>query len=239
MRLVVEPERLKNLLSSVLKYGSTKGVESTTASFSPERIDFADLSLEVVAVRASFDKKYFLEYQAEQESFPLTQTLLNALSHGFKDEKITLEKDGNKLILKGGSETYTEPLSETGRADFPIKMTETDSGFLPENMDPAVSVMVSADELKGLPSADKYRFQSDGKTLKVIVQNTGEYTKNLKTKGGLLKDLTVSFDGEYFRNTVNNLSGDIGLMLSQKALVLTKKAKDHQLTYMIAPLSED
>lgn len=240
MKILVEPERLGRLLNSSLKFGSKSGLDSTVAEFAPEGVKISDLSLEVVALKAEYNKSYFIEYKVEkEEKIPLTQTLLERLNQGFKDEKVSFEVDGNKLILKGIRESYEEPLLDKEKSAFPIKMIETEVGYLPEKFTAITQILIPVEELKTLPSAEKYHFSTTPEEQKVSIEDAGKYTKKLKPKRKIISgDLEISFDGTYLKSTIDNIVGDVWISLSPKSVILSQKTKDYQLAYLIAPIEE-
>lgn len=241
MKILIEPERLRKLLACSLKYGNNKGLESVVAVFGSKGVEISDLSLEVVALKSEYNKSYFLEYEVQgEEKIPLTQTLLEVLNHGFKEEKIHLETKEGKLVLTGSRETYEEPLLDKEKSAFPISLVSTEMGFVPEKkFTPVTQILTKVEELKELPIADKYHFTTTPEEQRVTIEDTGKYTKKLKPdRTNISGELKVDFDGEYLKCTIDNLSGAVWLSLAPNSMVISQKTKDYALTYLISPIGE-
>lgn len=239
MRLVLEPSRLDKLLSTVLIYKGKPLLDSVVGEFTPKGVVFRDMKLEVAAVYAIYSPKYFMEYEAaENEEVPLTDSLRNRLGWGFKDEKVTLMTSEGQLVLKGSKETYNEPLLEVEKGEFALKLENSDFGFVPAK-EPPVRVLLTAESLN-LPTAEKYRFDCDGKELKVTIKDVGEFTRTFSpSKAPALGNLTVSFDGAYFQQIAGNVAGEVWLSLTEGAAVFSQKTKDFCLTYLLSSLETE
>lgn len=239
MRIVIEPNRLDRLLSTVLIYKAKPLLDSIVGMFSPKGVAFRDMKLEVAAVHAVYSPKYFIEYEVtEGEDVPLTDSLRNRLGWGFKDEKVTLMTSEGHLVLQGLKETYNEPLLDVEKGEFTLKLKNSEFGFVTEK-EPAVRVLLPSEALN-LPTAEKYRFDCDGEKLKVTIKDVGEYTRTFKpSKAPLMNELNVSFDGTYFAQLASNISGEVWLSLSEGGSVFSQKTKDFALTYLLSSLEEE
>lgn len=241
IRILIEPEKLRKLLNHSLKWGNKKGLESVVAEFGPKGVEISDMSLEVAALKSGYGRSYFLKYDAkDEENIPLTRTLLEKLNQGFKDEKVGLETRENKLVLRGSRETYEEPLLDREKSAFPISLTHTDMGFIPEKgFELVTQILIDIDELKVLPTADKYHFVTAPGEQSVTTEDAGKYTKRLKPdKEKSSRELGVSFDGEFLKSTIDNLSGAVWISLASNVIVISQMAEDYALTYLISPIGE-
>jgi len=238
LKILIEPSRFRDFLSSLLIYKSKPLIESVIANFMDKGVAVKDITLQTAAVCAVYTKKYFLEYEGNGETVVLTNTLLDGLKRGFKDEKITIETTDTEIIIRGSEETYSEQLTEKEPEEFPIEVTNTPKGILPKDFKSIVQVLIPADALS-LPSAEKYVIRCDGKAIYVDVEDIGKYTKKLKiAKKETLGEVEVLVDGGFLQNMVSNLSGEIWLSLNNDVIIFSKKSKDHMLTYLLSTMEE-
>ncbi len=102
-----------------------------------------------------------------------------------------------------------------------------------------LQVLVKAEDLQTLPTAEQYDFSSVGKELTISVKDVGEYTKTLKpTKIDSVADLKASFDGAYFGAVVNNLEGEVWMSMTKAVVVFSQKTKDMTLTFLLSSQEE-
>ncbi len=241
MKISTKTEKLRKLLSYSLKFGNKKGLDSAVAEFGPEGVKVNDISLEAAALKSEYKKSYFTEYDVEgEEDVPLTQSLLEKLTQGFKDEEVRLETRENKLVLTGSREVYEEPLLDKEKKELPISLIPTDMGFVPEKgFELITQILIDIDELKALPTADKYHFATTQEKQFVSLEDAGKYTKELKAdKKHISGDLEVNFDGEYLKSTIDNLSGATWISLAANVIVISQMAEDYVLTYLLSPIGE-
>jgi hypothetical protein len=229
-----------DFLKACLIYKSSPLLESTVATFTEKGVVIGDLSLNAIGVNGIYRKEYFLEYNVDKpENITLSKNLLDRLGEIFKnDEKITITTDEKTLTLDGSSEQYKEDLLDIEHTPFPISMSMTDCGILPQKIAPIVQASLSIDELRSLPKSDHYIFLSDGKTLKVVIKNGGTYTKNITLKDNpKLGELKASFIGDYLQHITYNFTGEISLFIQKESIVIAQNTKTHALTYLLT--SED
>lgn len=250
LRITLEPERLRSLLSTILMVKGGKGlISNIVGEVKPNGVVFKDASLNVIAVQAMYHSKYFLEYKAGEGELPLTKTLLEQLGKGFnKDEKVEffIDEKESRIWVKGKTETYNEPLTEGKLGDLPFTMANREGiGTLPEkltedNKSAPLSFQALFDtEALALPDAEKYVFTANGKELKVQIEGIGVYTKTIPIKKEKLnKDLTIAIDGSYYQTLVSNLKGEVWLSASEAGIVFTQKAKDFSLSYVLTSLAQ-
>lgn len=241
MKISADTEKLRKLLSYSLKFGNKKGLDSVVAEFGPDGVKVDDISLEAVALKSKYKKSYFTEYDVEgEENVPLTQSLLEKLNQGFRDEEVRFETRENKIVLSGSREVYEEPLLDKEKKELPISLIPTDTGFVPEKgFELTTQILIDVDELKSLPTADKYHFTTTPEKQFVSLEDAGKYTKELKpyTKN-FSRELEVSFDGEYLKSTIDKLSGMAWVSLAPNVIVISQMAEDYALTYLISPIGE-
>ena len=255
MRILLEPERLKRLLSNTLLHtsGDKFLLKGVMGNFSEKGLLIKDSSLEIVAIQALYTKKFFLEFGVEgEENVPIPSSLFEPLKIGFKEEKMEFFNDKSKLFFKTKLEDYDEPIPEQEQGTMPFKMLMTELGIIPEKLNPEnpqvegkgpmIQIQLKAEELSGLPPADEYKFVCKDKKLSVTVpvKELGKYTKVFKpTKIEAIEDMEVSFDGSYFGAIANNIAGEVWVSIIEDAMVVSQKTKDCCITYLLSSQSEE
>jgi len=237
MKVVIEPSRFRRLLENVLIYHGGAELDSNVGIFTPKKVEFRDISLEVMAVYAAYSPKFFLEYEAGEEQVPLSKSLLEQMRYGFSgDKQMTVRTEGDKIHLEGTRERYEEPLMDVSVGEFPIPIVADKTlGLVPKDLEPQVQVMLKADTLTGLPKAETYLFRCDGEKLEVIVEDVGKYTKELTpSKTQVLEEMEIKFDAGYFAKAANQFGGDVWLTFRPDVAVFSQKLKDSMLTYLLS-----
>lgn len=237
MRISIEPARFRRMLENVLLYHGGVELDSNIGIFTPKKVEFRDMSLDVISVYAAYAKKFFLDYEEVDEEVPLSKSLLEQMRQGFSsDKQITVRTEANKVHLEGAKEHYDETLIEATVADIPIEFTvDKTLGLVPKNLNADIQVLVKANELTGLPKAENYLFHCDGDKLSVVIEDVGKYTREITpVKSVTMKEWEIKFDAGYFMKVASQFSGDVWLTLRPDAAVLSQKLKDSMLTYMIS-----
>ncbi|MHA1215657.1 MAG: hypothetical protein ACTSPG_10180 [Candidatus Hodarchaeales archaeon] len=236
MKISVEPERLAKLFKNATISGMLDGVN---LEFTEKGLKFRDISLRTTTVIGVFNKNFFVSFEAEKEVIPLTKSLVDALSYGFKDKKITMRTEGNDVILEGSHDKYKEPLRNPEIIEFPVKTVVNEYGIVPEKIVPNVIVQVDVKNLK-LPDAKKFKFVSDGKTLKAIITDVGTYSRDiLIEKTVKMEEVTAIFQKEFFDNVITNFNGKVWLQLNKDYVVVSQKEPQFLLTYGLGAIEED
>ena len=239
MKIVIEPSRGRKLLENILLYHGGAELDSNIGVFTPEKVEFQDIGLEVVGVYASYDREFFVSYEAGDESVPFSKSLLNQMRRGFGvGEQVTIWTEADKIHLAGKGERYEEPLTEVTPGDFPISFREDPTvGLLPLSLEAKVQVQIEASVLAGLPKAENYLFKCDGQRLEVIIEDVGKYTREFTPYVAReMNELEVEFEAGYFANASSQFSGDVWLSLSEDCAVFSQRLEGSRLTYMLGSL---
>ena len=239
MKIVVEPGQCRRLLENVLLYHGGAELDSNVGVFTPEKVEFRDIGLEVIGVYASYDRAFFIGYEAGDENVPFSKSLLDQMRRGFGvGEHVTVWTEDDKIHLDGKGERYEEPIIEVTPGDFPISFTEDQTiGLVPKSLDAKVQLQVEAGVLAGLPKAENYLFRCDGEKLEAIVEDVGKYTREIvPIVERAINGLEVEFEAGYFAKAANQFDGDVWLTLSEDAAVFSQRLEDSMLTYMLASL---
>lgn len=234
MKIEVEPNRFRDFLSSLLVYRSKPLLPQISAEFKSKGVGVKDMTLEAIAVVGMFSPKYFISYEAEDETVVLTESLLDVVKKAFKGDKITVWTENNNIIIEGENYRYEEPIKAIEPQEFKAEIKMTDIGIIPTIPKFKVQVRIPVSELS-LPTAEKYTLISDGNNLKISIEEVGKLTKTLKlSQVKKLEPVTTTVFANYLLNMVNNLSGEIWLSFDENVIVLSKKAKEYALSYFLA-----
>lgn len=236
MKIKIEPNLLSQMLKQILMYESSPLLDQVVVEVKENGLIAKDISLGAVGLYNLYTPKFFLEFEGKDETILVTPTLVKALGW-FKDEKITLETDEEKIKLIGSKDFYKEDLKEAEPVEIPFKLASNEVGILPEKFVPNIQLLVDADELK-LPPSDIYKIVYDGK-LKITAKNEGEYTKTIPIKKeNKTENLEIFIDGNFFRHVIANISGEVWLNANENSVIITQKGKNKSLTYMLGVREE-
>jgi len=239
MKIVLEPSQCRRLLENVLLYHGGAELDSNVGVFTPEKVEFQDIGLEVVGVYASYDRAFFINYEAGDESVPLSKSLLEQMRRGFGvDEHVTLWTEADKIHLEGKGERYEEPITEVPPSEFPISFKEDPTvGLVPKSLEAKVQVRVGANILASLPKAENYLFKCNGERLEAVASDVGTYTREIvPIEENEMNELEVVFEAGYFSKVSNQFDDDVWLSLSEDSAVFSQKKDSFMLTYMLGSL---
>ena len=239
MKVSIDPGHFRRMLENVLIHRGDVELDTNVGTFTPNRAEFRDVSLEVVSVYAVYNREFFIEYDASGEQVPLSKSLLEQMKRGFgAGEVMTVYTEDEKIHLEGETEHYEEPFTETVPGDFPIEFVEDDMlGLVPMNLNAMVQIEADAEDLANLPKAEEYLFRCDGKRLEVIVEDVGKYTKKIVPNiENSMDEVEVKFNAAYYGKVSNQFNGKVWLSLNEDAAVFSQKKDDCMLTYMLGAL---
>jgi len=239
MKISVDPSHFRRMLENILIHRGDVELDTNVGTFTPTRVEFRDVSLEVMSIAAVYDRSFFIEYNALDELVPLSKSLLDQMKRGFGAGKVmSVYTEDEKIHLEGETEHYEESLIEIAPIDFPIQFMEDDMlGLVPERLNAIVQLSASSEAITNLPKADEYLFKSDGEKLEVIVEDVGKYTKRfVPIIERSMGELEVKFNAAYFAKVSNQFSGEIWLSLNEDAAVFSQMKDGCMLTYMLGAL---
>ena len=244
MRFVLEPSELSSLLKKVLIYKSKSLLEYVNVRFEPEGVSVRDVTAGTFAVMAEFSKQHFLEYECEGEGevvvFPSDLIDLVKL---FRGESVTVETDGEALTLTDGERTIRRHLMEPVEQEFKLKVADTNYGIVLERMlESDVRVLVDSSELTMPIAAQTYTFFVEGGDLKVKFEYGDMYDVTLKlpiiSKDSLSDGFRASFHGPSLLPMLENLNGEVWLLISGEALNVSETTETYKLSYALASVEE-
>ena len=239
MKIALEPQRLRNILSSAMILKADPLIKEPIAEVKENGLVIKDRSLGVMQEYLIFSKNYFMEFDGSGvTNFVLTETMYDKLSWGFKGDKVTVSitEDKSKVVFEGEGENYSEPLVNKEVEEFKIEMASSDVGLLPKKMSPVLQVLIPTDSLR-LPETEQYYLKASesDKRIVVSVMDIGKYTRELKfTRANILKDLDIDIDGDFYQHILNNLTGEIWFSAVPEAVAFTQKTADYSYTYLLS-----
>ena len=131
MKITVEPSKFRRLLENILIHRGDVELDTNVGTFTSTRVEFRDVSLEVMSIAAIYENHFFVAYDASDEQVPFSKSLLEQMKGGFGTSKVmTVYTKDEKIHLEGETEHYEEPFTETVPGDFPIEFVEDDSRSL-------------------------------------------------------------------------------------------------------------
>jgi len=143
------------------------------------------------------------------------------------------------IIIKGKTETYSEPRVEKESGEFPLPIENTDKGVLIKGFEPTVQVLINVNDL-GLPSANYYKFGCKDGNLYVTIEDVGKYTRYIKyAKKKAVNDIEITVDGARLQNMISNLEGEVWFSFDADKIAFSKKSKDYLLTYVMVTYQEE
>ncbi|MBU1037412.1 hypothetical protein KKF32_05345 [Patescibacteria group bacterium] len=239
MKITVDPSYFRRMLNNVLIFHGDVELDTNVGNFTPSRVEFRDVSLEIMSIYAVYNREFFIDYYATGEQIPLSKSILEQMKRGFGTGKfMSVYTADEKIHLEGETEHYEENLIEVAPADFPIEFIEDDIlGLVPKNLNATVQIETDAEALTNLPKAEEYLFRCDGTKLEVIVEDVGKYTKtivpNIERSMG---ELEVKFNAAYYGKVSSQFSGEVWISLNEDAAVFSQKKDSCMLTYMLGAL---
>ena len=239
MKVRVDPNHFRRMLENILIHRGDVELDTNVGVFTPTRVEFRDVSLEVMSIAATYDRGFFIEYDASDEQVPFSKSILDQMKRGFGAGKVlTVYTKDDKIHLEGETEHYEESLIEIAPIDFPIQFMEDDIlGLIPERLNAIVQLSAEAEVLANLPKAEEYLFRCDGERLEVIVEDVGKYTKKIvPNTEKSMDEVEVKFNAAYYAKVANQFSGEVWLSLNEDAAVFSQKKDDCMLTYMLGAL---
>jgi len=239
MKVRVDPNHFRRMLENILIHRGDVELDTNVGVFTPTRVEFRDVSLEVMSIAATYDRGFFIEYDASDEQVPFSKSILDQMKRGFSASKVlTVYTEDEMIHLVGDTEHYEEPLIEIAPVDFPIPFREDSIlGLVPESLNAVVQLSAKSEVLANLPKAEEYLFRCDGEKLEVIVSDVGRYTKKfVPIVERSMGELEVKFNSSYYLKVANQFSGEVWLSLNEDAAVFSQMKDGCMLTYMLGAL---
>lgn len=210
-----------------------------------------------IAVVVLANKDYFDEYkQTGKESIVIEQEFLDRLGNGFKGDITEFSSTTEKITATDGIDTVTGELQEPSDRKFPLPLTPTKYGIIPDSNKYKAKIKdddewteemtlkghniykTTAKSLK-LPKAESYKLSLKDKILEVTIPfTTTNFTHKIEGESIVGKKEELIIDGEYYRNVVSNLSGDVYLVYNTEHVIFLESSENLTKTYAVATCIE-
>tara|TARA_B100000949_G_C14215325_1_gene422074 strand:+ start:126 stop:875 length:750 start_codon:yes stop_codon:yes gene_type:complete len=203
-----------------------------------------DKSLQTVISWAKFDGAYFDSFYCISSDAPtgsakitVTESMLKAMK-SIQSSDIELSKNDGVFNIKGSSFKYSESEQTSTGTSFSIDQ-EIMRPDAVEEKEILVSFDIDIEELRKLPSADKYTFVVSKNSFKVITENVGTLEIDLKfhsIANAPFSDYKKSFSGDIFEKIISNLDGKVHVEFGDKFLIISSVTPEVKLMFAQASL---
>ena len=230
----VKPKMLR-VMNTALLGGllSSSNIELDTSS-----IVCYDKSLQTVICWARFDSGYFDSFDIKESSIiSVTESMSKAMKD-IQSSDIELSKNDGVFNIKGSSFKYSESEQTPTGTSFSIDQ-EIMRPDAVEGKEILVSFDIDIEELRKLPSADKYTFVASKDSLKVITENVGTLEIDLKfypIGTAPFSDYKKSFSGDIFEKIISNFDGKAHVEFGDKFLIISSVTPEVKLMFAQASL---
>jgi len=239
VKLVIEPERWRKFIKIATVYKQSPLIPTPVAECSDKGVRIMDMSEGSIAIASMFRKDYFLEYSVgEPEILPITTSLMDCLSFGFKSDKISVETSKEEIKISNGRDEYTTRKLDKGAEPFTLPVEFGEFGIVTKVTDKTGEllgrVLLDGKELE-VAKAELYELTSDGRSLFIVLKTEeGTFKRRLDVKQAVaLNPMDVYLDGEYYQHITENLEGEVWLSVTPNVVNFSRKAKDHVYTYIV------
>ena len=218
MKLIASKPKMLRVMNTALLGGL---LSSTNMEQKDSSILCHDKSLQTVVSWAKFKDSYFQSMSNDSDKLVLTESMLKAMKKiGASD--INFKLDGNNVSIEGGSFRYSESKQEPTSTVFQID-EERQLPDVVSGKEIISTIEIDSDEIRKLPSAEKYTFVIDNQKLKVITEDVGTLEIELSTSKitTTMENYTKSFSGEIFEKIVSNFDGKIQIQFGDKFLTFS------------------
>lgn len=254
MKIKIEPQRFKSLLAALM-IGKGR-IDPIHLDFDANSVESQGIYSNTLGVSAKIDKSFFLEYESKKETIAIPSKFVERLGWGFSDEEIAVHTKGTDIFVKGSKDSYDTTTETPAKKPLPWGFVVRDDGLFPDyNFDqkdrlsekdkpgsgkwkPGVynvksSFRVDVKELK-LPSASEYLFEYIDGELKVKIVDGGNWCSTIRGTPVEKGDVKFPIDGEFFKEIVNHLDGEILLVFDEKMTTFIDKKPHCMKTYFLA-----
>ena len=251
--ITLEPNRLKSMLSQVLKLKSgSSPVDSVLIKFTPEGAKVKTSLAADIMVFASYNKDFFksIKVDGEEEFMANTELVKKRLAYGFSGETITMRTDEEKVIITGQAmdDRVTQKLDTISHdRDTPFGANETNIGLVPakdgKQMTFSFSVLVPVETFKdSLPYEHAILTTNEvGEMYLNFKDETGDRQRPIiyKNPKAEVKPTKIIFNYKTFQELISMFSGEVWLSGSEKIILISQTSTEFSLSYAHAPMKEE
>lgn len=242
MKIKIEPNKFRKLIEAGMVIKGRPLIDPLILRCNKGGVQVLDFFSNILAVNMSFTDGYFSTFESDEEVVNIPFIVLERLSWGFKDEVVDVFTKDDKIFLKGTQDSYDTIMDDLVPKTAPVSFKETEHGLIPEESDKFKGIKsalkIKADNLK-LPPGKAYWFEFKNKNLDVRIPDGGNFVRRIN--GDVIgdKDIRLPVNGDYYNAIVNNLEGEILLVLDEDTIVFAEKGESYMKTYLLSPLQEE
>jgi hypothetical protein len=256
----VDTAKFRSLLSSALLYDSNVLFESgVLAVLGPDGLDIRDMSLDVVAVAIVASPAFFKKFDCPQETKVIfTPSLFEVIDRRFKKtEEIEVSIDTEKIYVTtvGKGPKYDEPLMQTQKPTFGLKLTNSDYGTITIKTIEKAKVIANV-QMAGftnMPNSREYGLVCSANTLDHLAlvsregggdaAQTRNFSSPIDTIAGdspvqKFDDMNVQLDSNYLNRITSNIM-DRAWFFADPVGVTFTKTEDNLSVLMILATKAD
>jgi len=244
MEFLLEANRFEEMLKTSLIGGE---LTRFVGYFRPDGLHINDKYLGYFGVKAFYSPRFFMSYkvESEEERVTFTSVMFKLFSRFFQNFVLTDYYDWNLKVFtkdnklhfengRTGQVFYKESLLDAVDNRYSIKIPDSEKGFIPVGRPIRAQTLIGIEQLK-LPKSEECKFVCNGETIKIEI---GEwdcyYSRTLKTKKPTkLSELGLFVSAADLKTITKLFWGEVWLTLYKKAVVLSKKAFESSLTYIL------
>ena len=251
--ITLEPNRLKSMLSQVLKLKSGSGpVDSVLIKLTPEGAKVRTALTADIMVFANYNKDFFksIKVENEEEFMANIGLVKKRLAYGFSGETITMRTDEEKVVITGEKtdDRVTQILDVVSHDRIaPFDVSKTSIGLIPEKdgkqMTFAFSVLVPVETFKdSLPYEHAILTTNENSEMFLNFKDeTGDRERPIiyKNPKAKIKPTKIIFNYKVFQELVSMFSGEVWISGDEKKILISQTSAEFSLTYAHAPMKEE
>ena len=255
MKAKIEPKRFKNILEAIMVSGEIEpfSIKSTEKGLTSINVTESSILASIVVA----NREYFLEFEpAENEEITFGKEVVERLRWGFKKDDLIINADEEKMLITDGTDKLPVELDEKIDRAFPIPITSTQYGLLPDYNKYKAEDDKDWDEEKTLANYNIYKtdaanldfpgsvtnYKLNLKDGNIFVSIDGVSTSfEHKVEGELIEgsDTSIIVSADLFKKIVSNLEGEVVLVFDDSSITLLQKEENLCKTFCLATKEED
>lgn len=253
--ITLEPNRLKSMLTQVLKLKSgSSPVDAVPIKFTSEGAEVKTAYSTDLMVFARYNKDFFksIKVDGEDEFMANVELIKKRINFGFTGESITLKTDNEKVIITGQQkdDKVTQKLDAISHEkDAPFDVEETRIGLIPKKGDKQMSFAFSI-----LVPVESFTDDLPDEVATLIVDENKNFSLNFEDETGtrsrpitykstnitqeMIQPTKIIFSYKTFRELCSMFKGEVWLSGDESKLIISQTNTDFSLTYAHAPMKE-
>lgn len=249
MKFRIERKRLRRLMSTSMMYDTNVAPSTTILRLNDDGIICHNVDANILGCYLSFDKRYFLDYDVstgDDEFIPVPIVLkyYNTLKNNFRLSEIVVKIVDNEITFESSKTSINDTLRDKSPAPIRVRGKIIDDVFRPvtgndDDYEPKKvinSVITNASEFAKIPDVeDYYRFKCNGKNIRIIAKKKLNFERTIDVDRAMeLGEHEFGVAKDLFNRILNNVSGQIWLGTSPKALHISKTEPEYTKLFTLA-----